>query len=237
MKKLLFLFILLSFVIFSCNKDSEPEPEKIRAYCYLYHFIPQLESVIWEVDGVELPEEQDYAYRFAGAVLMETATEEIEFVVKHPGTKEVLSSQIHQLEENKYYNVILCGSEEQAALYINELETTSPAAGSVKFQILHAIPGQGPIDIYMGNTTAEKRIFTGLDHLELSDPAEVPEFDARASMTATVHSEAYNPDSVLLQSIYNDDIVSGANYLTVLTHTTWDTTSNLTFWLYSLPVE
>mgnify|MGYP000051545066 CR=1 FL=1 len=64
MKKLFILSIFFSLIFLSCNDDQEPEPEIIRAYCYLYHFIPEIGSVIWDVDEVEVPTEKVYAYQF-----------------------------------------------------------------------------------------------------------------------------------------------------------------------------
>ena len=237
MKKIFFLSILLSSAILSCNNDPEPEPEGIRAYCNLYHFIPEMGSVLWDVSEEEFPNESLYAKQIFTRVFLEEAEEELVFAVKHPGTKEVLVSQLFQLEEEKYYNVIVCGSAEDPTLFIKEIDTSHPAAGMVKFQFLHSIPAQGPIDIYMGDTTVNNRMLTALDHLELSDPFEVSDFDVRLSMTATAHSDEYMQDSVLLNSVYNDVVVSGANYLTVVAHHSYDTTSNLSFWLFNLPLD
>ena len=237
MKKLFILYILFSFVGLSCNNEPEPEPEVIRAYCYLYHFIPELGSVFWEVDDIEVPDEHFYGVQFQGSVLLETASEEIAFSVKHSGTKEVLVSQLLQLEKDKYYNVIVHGSKENPALLIREIETTHPQAGQVKFQFLHSISGQNSIDLYMGGSTPDKRIVSDLAYLSLSAPFEARSFDARAEITVTAHSEEYNQDSVLLTSVYNDLVIEGANYLSVVAPFTYDPQSDLTFWLYKLPLE
>jgi hypothetical protein len=103
----------------------------------------------------------------------------------------------------------------------------------VKLQALHSIPGQGPIDLFIGDTTLEKRVVSELNYLELTDPFEVPDIDIRLKMTLTAHGDEFSQDSVLLTSEFND-IVSEARYLTVLAHFTHDTTSELTFWLYLL---
>jgi hypothetical protein len=237
MRKLLILFILLSTLVTSCIKQAEPEPEAIRAYCSLYNFIPGMGSVIWEVDGSEVPDEQIYAELFQGSLILESETDEMVFAVKHPGTREVLVNQLFPLEKDKFYTVIVGGSEDDPTLLINEIETSQPAAGKVKFQVLHAMPDQGPVDLYMGDTTVDKRVLTALEYLDLTDPFEVSDFDARVFIAATAHSEEYDPDSLLIQSEYNDQVISGASYLTVLAHETWITESDLTFWLYSLPVN
>jgi len=236
MKKLLIPVILLSSVILSCNKDPEPEPEVIRAYCYLQHFIPQMSTVIWEVAGVELPNAQSYAYSFPGAIILERASEEIEFAVKHPISKEVLVSQLVQLEQNKFYNAIVGGRADEPTLLIYEIETSAPNSGNVKLQAFHSIPGQGPIDLYMGDTTLEKRVVTGLDYLELTEPFQVYDIDIRANMIAAAHADEFNGDSVLLESDFNE-IISGANYLAVVAPYTYDTSSKLTFWMYVLPTQ
>lgn len=238
MKKLFILSILFSFVFISCNNEPEPEPEEIRAYCYLYHFIPDLGDILWEVDDHGLPEAQDYAVQFAGSVLLETASEEISFTVRHSGTNEVLISQLFQLEKNKYYNVIVRGSKEDPALLFREIDTTHPQSGKVKFQLLHSLAGQNSIDLYMGGSTPNKKAVSDLAYLSLSDPFEVADYDARAAIIVTAHTEEYNQDSVLLSSIYNEMIVTGANYLSVFAPFSFQPTDTLlTFWLYELPLD
>ena len=146
-----------------------------------------------------------------------------------PDTEAVLVSRLFQLEQNKFYNAIVGGPAEDPSLLIYEIETTPPNSGNVKLHVLHSIPGQGPIDLYMGDTTQEKRFVTALEYLELTDPFQVNEIDIRVNMTATAHTDTFNPDSVLLSSDFNQ-IISGANYLSVVAPSSYDSTSSLTFW-------
>lgn len=237
MKKLLILSLLLSIVLLSCDEEPEPEPEVIRAYCYLYHFIPEVRSVIWEAADTEVPNEKVYAFQFAGAVILESESENIPFAVSNNATGELLASEVFQLEKNKFYNVIACGSEDDPMLFIREIDTGQPQAGNVKFQVLHSAAGENSIDVYMGDTTAEKRVVTDLAYLDLTTQFEAPDNDARGAITVSKHSAEYHQDSVLLHSIYNEDIISGASYLSVVAPYTYDSESDLTFWLYLMPLE
>jgi hypothetical protein len=236
MKNLFILSILFS-IFLSCNKEEEPEPEPIRAYCNLFHFVPELESVIWEVDAVEVPDAKDYAEQFQGSIILESATEQINFTVKQSGNKEVLASQLLPLEQDKFYSIIVCGTTGNPSMFIREIETSRPAAGMVKFQAFHAAQGETSIDFYMGGSTADKLVVSDLDLFNFSVPFEVQDFDARAAITVSAHSEEYNQDSVLLSSIYNEGISSGASYLTVLAPSTFEPESDLTVWIYDLPHE
>lgn len=239
MKKLVFLSIIFTLAFLSCNTEpeSEPESEEIRAYCYLYHFVPGLENVKWIVDDIEVPNAQSYASSFPGSVVLESTLEEVSFTVKHAVTGVILESQTVILEKNKYYTVIITGTEQDPVLLIQEVETSRPQSGNVKFQMLHAAIFQDSIDVYMGGSSPDKRVVTNMDFTELSDPFEVKDFDARAAITVTEHDEEYKQDNVLLSSLYNDQILSNASYLSVLAPSTIDPLSELTLWIFDLPVE
>ncbi|MFW9852956.1 MAG: hypothetical protein ACFFDS_08435 [Candidatus Thorarchaeota archaeon] len=238
MKKLFILTFLLPLIFLACKKEPNPEPELIRAYCYLYHFIPGLESVVWEVAGFEVPNAQLYSNAFPGAVILQEDTEEITFTVKRAVTKEVLISQIHQLDKDIYYNVVVGGTAEDPELLFLEIDTKNhPQSGSVKFQVLHALTGQDSVDVYMGGITADKKRVSGLDFLNLSDPFELSDNDARSAIIVTKHTEEYQQDSVLLSSVYNENIVSGASHLGVVAPSTFEEESDPTIWIYTLPLE
>ena len=44
-----------------------------------------------------------------------------------------------QLEQNTYYNVIVCGPADNPTLLVNEIDISYPQAGNVALQALHSI--------------------------------------------------------------------------------------------------
>ena len=238
MKKLIILSSLFLLIGFSCSKDPDPEPELIRAYCNIFHFIPGMESVLWEVDGQELLEESLYSEQIRGAVILESSSGEIIFTAKHPETKEVLISQFIPLEQDKYYIIVLLGSEDNPSILYREIDTSRPQAGNIKFRILHSLPGQNGIDIYMGGTTPDKKLVSDLSYQDLTNPFEAVDYEVRAEVVVSAHSEEFNQDSVLLSSVHNDLIVSEANYFSVIAAPTYQANDSLvTIWMYELTVE
>jgi hypothetical protein len=89
----------------------------------------------------------------------------------------------------------------------------------------------------MGDTTIDKRVVSDLAYLSLTEPFEVSATDVRVLINVSKHGEAFNQDSVLLSSTFNNDIIEGANYLSVLAPFYFDNDSLLTFWLYKVAVE
>lgn len=154
-----------------------------------------------------------------------------------PGPWRYWQAKFFCLKRINIHNVIACGSKDDPTFFIQEIDTRQPQAGRVKFQVLHSAAGQNSIDVYMGDTTMEKRLVSDLDYLVLSTPFEALDSDARADITVSKHSEEYNRDSVLLSSVYNEDIISGASYLSIVANFTFDPESELTFWLYLMPLE
>ena len=238
MKKLLILSFVFPLIFMSCLKEPDPEPEVKRAYCYLYNFMQGMESVVWEAAGHELPDPQLYSSAFPGSIILQDDIEEITFRVKKVTTKEELHSETIQLEKDIYYNVIIGGTEENPEFIVREIDTKNhPVPGNVKFQVMNAIPSQDSIDVYMGGTTENKKFVSGLEYFALSDPFETSEYDARAAITISKHTETYEQDSVLLSSLYNAEVISNANHFMIVAPETFEASSDLTIRIYTVPLE
>lgn len=239
MKKLLSISILFSLFFISCNNDPDPDPnpEEIRSYINIYHLITGLDGVYWEVDEVEVTNKHTYGSILPGSVILDSEIEEVLFTFKHPVSKAVLDSHWLVLEKDKNYTIILMGTVADPLLLFQEVETTRPQSGQVKFEFLHAAPEEDSIDVYMGGNSMEKRVVTDVDFGERTDIFEVKDSDVRAAIIVSIHDSVYNQDNVLLSSIYNEEVKSGASYLSILAPSTFDPESELSFWLYDLPLE
>ena len=236
MKKLFIILVSIPLLLASCKKDPEPQPEEIRSYVSIVSLIRETFALTWVVDEVEIQDEQDYGSRILGAVLIESDSEEISFTAKNTNTGSQIESLLLTMEKDKFYQIVLYGSADEPVLYLQEVETTRPQDGRVKFQFLHAATSLDSIDVYMGGTEAEDKVVNDLSFSEYSDYFEVPDYLARNSVTVAVHGDAYDPEKEVLNYEYNDLIVSGANYLSVIGYATGDPIDSAPkLWLYDLP--
>jgi len=236
MKKLLFVLAFIPLLIASCKKDPEPGPEEIRAYVSIVSLIRAPFDLTWVVDEVEVQSDQDYGARILGAVILDSDFEEISFSAKNADTGSLIESILLTMEKDLYYQIILYGLADDPELFIQEVDSSLPQDGNVKFQFLHAANSIDSIDIYMGGNEAEDKVVNDLEFTENSETFEVLDYLARNSVSVTVHGETYDPEEEILSYEYNDLIVSGANYLSILAYVTGDSLeSEPKLWLYDLP--
>ncbi len=234
MRYYLLYFTLVILGVSSCNKDPEPgpSPDEDRAYITLYNFLSEPFEVKWEVDEVELPDNQPYATIITGSILLGEDSDEIPFVVKNGESGALLESQNLNMTKDKNYMAVVYGKTESPFLLIEELETVPPTSGFINVRFLHTAVGEDSLDIYMGGTSSEKRILSGLSYGDISEYDEVSEYDARASVIVTLHDILYKEENKLVSFEYNDLIQADANYLTVISPSSNTEPSELTLWLY-----
>jgi len=236
MKKLILFLILIPILLVSCKKDPEPAPVEIRSYVSIISLLKEPFTVTWVVDDVEVPDDQDYGSRILGAVILDTQTEEISFTAKNSDTGSQIESLLLTMEMNEHYLIVLYGSAEEPVLDFQELVSTAPQSGHVKFIFLHAAASLDSVDVYIGGTEVDDRVVTDMHFTEYSDYFEVLDYEAKTSVTVSEHGDSYDPEKELLNYEYNDLIVSEANYFSVVAYAIGDTLdSELKLWLYDLP--
>ena len=229
MKKI-YLILIVLIGLAGCEKN-DPEPEVIRAYCYFYNFLMS-DPVMWEVNGVELPE-TEYGNRFLGAVLLNSEREEIYFAVKNADWGTVYGSQMVQLEKNRYYVMVICGTDDDPELLIREEVRSDPGGGMIRFQFLQAASDLDSLDVYMGGTDPTDKVLPAIDYTEFSDYFLVEDYKARASTFVTKAGDAFEQDSLLIDYQYNDPLQTEFNYMVVVAHENDLFTSDITLFLYS----
>lgn len=238
MKKLLIFLFLIPIFLVSCKKDPKEQPVEIRSYVMIHSLLKESFPLIWSADDVEVPTEQDYGNRILGAVLIDDVHQEISFEVKNADSDELIESILLDMEMNKYYLIILYGTAEDPILVVEELDSARPMSGNVGFQFLHVVPTLDSVDVYMGGTEPTDRKVTDMSFTEFSDRFEVFDYVARTSVAVVIHGETYDPEKEVLSYTYNDLIVSGTNYLSVLGYAVGDSLdTDLKLWLYDLPTE
>jgi hypothetical protein len=238
MKKLLIFFVFVPLLLASCKKDPEPQPVEIRSYVVITSLLKESFDISWEVDGIVVPTHQGYGSRILGAVLLETQTQDISFTAKNADTGSQIESLLLTMDKDTYYLIVLYGSAEEPVLAIQEIETTRPYTGQVKFQFLHAATSLDSVDVYMGGTEADDREITDMSFTEFSGYFEVSDYRARTSVTVSIHGDVYDPEKKILNYEFNDLIVSNTNYLSVIAYASGDPLdSEYKLWLYDLPSQ
>lgn len=238
MKKLFIFFVFIPLLLASCKKDPEPQPVEIRAYVSVISLLREPIAVTWVVDGVEVPDEQDYGSRILGAVLLDDTSEEIPFTAKNSDTGSQIESLLLTMEMNKQYLIVLHGSADEPILDFREVETTRPQPDRIKFLFLHAASTLDSVDVYMGGTEATKRRVSDLSFTEYSEYFEVNDYEARTFVTVAIHGDEYDPEKEILTYEYNDLIASNTNYFSVVAYESGDPLiSDYKLWLYDLPTE
>jgi hypothetical protein len=187
------------------------------------------------VDDVEVQDEQDYGSRLLGAVLLESDSEEISFTAKNSDTGAQIESLLLTMEKDKQYLIVLYGSADDPVLAFQEVESTRPQDGKVKFHFLHAASSLDSIDVYMGGTEVEDKVVEDLSFTEFSGYFEVPDYEARSSVVVSVHGDVYDPEKEILSYEYNDLIASNVSYFSVFAYAIGDPLdSEPKLWLYDL---
>ncbi len=223
----------------SCNNDPEPEPlpEEDRAYITLYNFLSEPFEVKWEVDEVEVRDAHSYATIIVGGVLLDGESEEISFVVNNGFNGLFLESKTIRMTKDKYYIAVIFGTEEDPVLLCQELETSPPASDHLNIRFLHATDSLDSVDVYIGGTSNEKMLISGLTFGSISDYEVVSDNDVRASVTVTLHDSIYKEENELLSYDDNNLVKNNSNNLTVIAPSTNTSPSVLTVWLYEQPKE
>jgi len=237
MKKLLLSLVLIPLVLASCNKDPEPQPEEIRSYCSILSLVKQDDNITWVVDGIAVQDEQVYGSRILGAVLLDTDVEEISFTAENSSSGSIIESVLLTMEKDKHYLILLYGTADDPLLEVKELESIQPQSGYIRFQFLHASPDVDSVDVFMGSTEVDDRVVSDLSFGEFSEAFEVIDYKARSSVTVATHDETYDPENEILYYDYNDLLVSGATYLSILAYEIGDPDdTEAKLWLYDVPM-
>ena len=88
----------------------------------------------------------------------------------------------------------------------------------------------------MGGTEVDNRVVTDMSFGEFTEPFEIEDYKARASVTVAIHDEVYDAENEILNYDFNNLILSGASYLSILAYEIGNPADSVPkLWLYDIP--
>lgn len=237
-KKILFLSLVLLFFS-ACSLDTDPEsqlPEPIRSYFILYNFLTAPVDLEWEVEGYSLSSVHTYGGTLVGFVTLDEASQDITFVVNEPYSGEITQTGTYRMEENRFYMLTMMGTEEEPYILFEPMDLDLPASGMIKLRFIHTAGDLDSLDLYIGGSTADRRVISGITYKEVSHYVETSLNDLSDTVFVSPHSTAPGTDTVLISftgiGIFHPDRI----YLGVIGHVNHADTSPVELMFYDQPV-
>ncbi|MFW9852954.1 MAG: hypothetical protein ACFFDS_08425 [Candidatus Thorarchaeota archaeon] len=226
--------LILAVSLSACLKDPDPLPQAINTYQYYYNYLLEAYDLQWEIDGQELGT-HSYGYPAQAIIQLDTAEQEVLFRTRNPETGSTIDSLSFTLYENQAYMLAMLGTEEEAHLLCEPMDTRYPTMGMVKYRFLNAVPGLGPVDVYAGGDLPENKVISGAIFPEVTEYYESTEMDMWESVIITP-ANILPEDSVLLSYTVNTMFQTGWVYLCTINHIDPDTTSSIEMQVFDQPI-
>ena len=226
--------LVLAVSLTACLKDPDPLPQTINTYQYYYNYLLETYDLQWEIDGQVLGS-HSYGSPAQAIIQLDTAEQEVLFRTRNPQTGSTIDSLSVSLYENQAYMLAMLGTEEDAHLLCEPMDTRYPSTGMVKYRFLHAVPSLGPVDVYTGGDMPENKVISGASFPEVTEYYESTEVDMWESIIITP-ANILPADSVLLSYTVNTIFRSGWVYLCTINHIDPDTTSSIEMQVFDQPI-
>ena len=237
-KRLSLLSILLSFLTACSLDDPGPQmPDPIRSYFILYNYYTAPFDLEWEFEGYTLSKLHTYGETIIGYVNQDSAMQEITFSIKNPNSDTLIQSGYFAVQENNYYMVTVMGREADPYVLFEPMDLNPPEFGKIKLRFVHTSADLGPVDIYIGGSTEEYRVASGLSYRGVSSYSETTLNEISDTLMVMPQNSIPGTDTVLITynsiSIFHPDRV----YLGVIGHPDPSDTSTVDLIFYNQPVE
>jgi len=234
-----FIILLSVFVVLltGCQKDPDPDPQPDpnRFYVYMYNFLMEPFEVQWNIHGVDVESPQAYGVPLLTYFALDEIKETIPLMVLEAGSDRLILSDTCTVEQNNFYLACLMGTEEDSILLIEPMDLNAPSLGRIKLRFMLTAKEVGPVDVYIGGSSAEHKAVSGINFADISNYIEASEEELWESLIITPF-DSLPSDTTLLSFIANDIFEPGHVYMGVIGHNTNSPSSSLQFFLYDQPV-
>ena len=217
-KKIAIPFLSMLILLAGCLKDPEPLPETIDTYQYYYNYLMEPYDVQWVLDDAILGTGQ-YGIPAEAIVTLDQAEQVLLIQARDSDSGLLVDSLSYAMVENGAYMTAIMGSEEDAHLLCEPINTHPPAMGMIKYRFLHAAPAMGPVDIYVGGDLPEHKVLSGVDYTSVTEYSESTDEDLWEAIIVTP-ANSLPADSTILSYADNTIFRTGWSYVCIIGHST-----------------
>lgn len=238
MPRLMLLIGMMVIMPTGCQMDPDPDPSQPdpnRFYVNMYNFQMEGYEVEWNIHGVDVEPSQAYGNPLLSYFALDDIRENITLMVQEAGSNRVILSDTCTVEQNHYYLACLMGSEEDSILLIEPMDLSVPSLGKIKLRFMQTAMEAGPVDVYIGGSSPEHKLISGMAFSELSDYLEASEEELWESVIITPFDRLPS-DTSLLSFMANEVFEPGRVYMGVIGHQSSSPSSSLQLLLYNQPV-
>ena len=234
MKKLM-LFLLGSLMLLpACLDDPITGPDTLQARLVFYSSLMESDKVIWKVDDIASVSEQSYGIPVEGVVEVEGFDHQVHLSASTLEGEVELGGLTYFLDPYRYYMISLVGTEDDAQLLCDSMDTSFPTLGLVKMRFLQASESMGSIDIYVGGELPEHRILSGVGFGQLSEYVEDTQESFWNAIIITP-AEVTPEDSTILSYTVNNTFIPNKTYFGIINHTEVDPESSFRMQVFNQP--
>ncbi|MEN8203238.1 MAG: hypothetical protein ABFS28_11630 [Bacteroidota bacterium] len=234
--RLVTFVLILSIILPGClNEPDPPLPDSIRSYFILYNFLSESYDVHWDINEIGVESSQAYGLHLPGFSTLEEIKEDVLFSVKEAGSMRVIRSDTFTMEQNHYYIVSIMGTEQEPYILFEPMDLDAPSTGMVRLRLMQTAMEMGPVDLYIGGSTPDHKVISGIAYTDISDYIEASEEELWEAIIITPFGIS-PADSTILLFTANDVFTPNYVYLGVVGHVTNSPSSTLHLLLYDQPV-
>jgi len=234
------LIVFISFLLACSTNEPLPQPpiEYDTAELIVRNYFTDDAAFDFRIDNTAISTEVAYGGGGKGIFKWDSAGDGVlNFSINTSTTETVVFSIGLKAEKDKSYYFCMLGPVTDGWVTLVENNLVSPQAGNARIRFLHAYHQNiepiliEPIDIYIGGSTVDFKLITGLNYTELSTTFEVSVLDLSTMIICTETGVLPDPATDLYRNEGSTTHEEGKIYLNALASATIDPTSEFSLFV------